>query len=98
VSPVVAGGFQETEGFDVFATGALADESAGDGVARTDPRRQRAAGGDVTSAVGLLRELLPTFCQPTLGCWGPQTPQKPVLRIAKVLVSGSGGDPCTMPR
>jgi hypothetical protein len=50
ISSVVTGGCQESEGFDVLAAGALADESAGHGIACANPRGHCAAGGDVPSA------------------------------------------------
>lgn len=50
VSPVLTGGGQQTQGFDVLAAGALADESAGHGIACANPRGHCAAGGDVPSA------------------------------------------------
>ena len=50
ISSVVARGCQKTESFDVLAPGALADESAGDGIARANPGGHCATGSDIPSA------------------------------------------------
>jgi hypothetical protein len=50
ISPVVTRGCQQTESFDVLASGALANESAGDGIARANPGGHCGTGSDVPSA------------------------------------------------
>ncbi len=50
ISSVVTRGCQQTESFDVLAPGALAYESAGDGIARADPGGHCATGSDIPSA------------------------------------------------
>ena len=49
ISPVVTRGCQQAESFDMLTPGALADESAGDGIARANPRGHCATGSDIPS-------------------------------------------------
>ncbi len=50
ISSIVTRGRKQTESFDVLASCALADEGAGDGIARANPGGHCAAGSDIPSA------------------------------------------------